>query len=138
MKNWVMLAAAVLALVVFTIPTSTGCEMEGRWQARQNTLFYNLDATLAFFANSSYTANVRLPDTVYLASLFSWLMAINPPRVCAKVTIGYKLYQCKCDVTEEGSFAADPLPPLPPSSVRLGASSCHGNFFILLNPLWRG
>ncbi|ELR25073.1 uncharacterized protein ACA1_287740 [Acanthamoeba castellanii str. Neff] len=81
MKNWSVLVAVVILFCA--VSPSQSCEVEGRWTARQRSLFYNLDLTMSLHPNSSYTA---------------------------EATIGYTMGSCKCQVREEGAFEVDELP----------------------------
>lgn len=61
MKNWSVLVAVVILFCA--VSPSQSCEVEGRWTARQRSLFYNLDLTMSLHPNSSYTAEVTPPPT---------------------------------------------------------------------------
>ena len=63
MKNWSVLVAVVILFCA--VSPSQSCEVEGRWTAKQRSLFYNLELTMSLHPNSSYTAEVTPPPNTY-------------------------------------------------------------------------
>ena len=120
MKNWSVLVAVVILFCA--VSPSQSCEVEGRWTAKQRSLFYNLELTMSLHPNSSYTAEVT-PPPQYISRSFHERLT----RLAEQATIGYTMGSCRCQVREEGVFEVDE----PPSSILLNTQFCQGTSRLL-------